>query len=125
MQTYVMTIPRTISKRALRIMIEKNDCKKWIIGKEEGKNGYKHWQIRIETSNDNFFEWMQDHIPTAHVEKSDHGVDECRYETKEGQYVTYSDRVQNLMQRYGKFRPNQERALQDRQATKDSTVEVW
>ena len=50
-------------------MIEKNDCKKWIIGKEEGKNGYKHWQVRLETSNDSFFEWMQNHIPTAHIEK--------------------------------------------------------
>ncbi|ANC51542.1 replication associated protein [Porcine stool-associated circular virus] len=125
MQTYMMTIPRTVSKRALRIMIEKNDCKKWTIGKEKGKNGYEHWQIRIETSNDDFFEWMQDHIPTAHIEKSDSGVDECRYETKEGQYVTYSDRVQNLMQRYGAFRRNQKRAMQALEATNDRQVVVW
>lgn len=125
MQTYMMTIPRTVSKRALRVMIEKNDCKKWIIGKETGKNGYEHWQVRLETSNDSFFEWMQEHIPTAHVEKSDNGVDECRYETKEGQYVMYSDRVQNLMQRYGAFRPNQKRAMQALQATNDRQVVVW
>ncbi len=125
MQTYVMTIPRTVSKRALRIMIEKNDCKKWIIGKEEGKNGYKHWQIRIETSNDSFFEWMQDHIPTAHVEKSENGVDACRYEAKEGQFVCYTDRPEVLRQRYGEFRSNQKRALQALQATNDRQVVVW
>ncbi|QDM14411.1 replication-associated protein [Human associated porprismacovirus 3] len=125
MQTYVMTIPRTVSKRALRIMIEKNDCKKWIIGKEIGKNGYKHWQIRIETSNDSFFEWIQDHIPTAHVEKSDNGVDECEYETKEGQFIRYSDRTPVLIQRYGAFRPNQKRALQALGATNDRQVVVW
>nr|QRV62008.1 Rep protein [ssDNA virus sp.] len=125
MQAYMMTIPRTVSKQALRIMIEKNDCKKWIIGKEEGKNGYKHWQIRLETSNDSFFEWMQEHIPTAHIEKTECGVDACRYEAKEGQYVMYSDRPQNLIQRYGEFRPNQKRAIQALQASNDREVVVW
>ncbi len=125
MQTYMMTIPRTVSKRALRIMIEANDCKKWIIGKETGKNGYKHWQIRLETSNDDFFEWMQEYIPTAHVEKTENGVDACRYETKEGQFITYSDRPENLIQRYGEFRPNQKRALKALQATNDRQIVVW
>nr|QDM14451.1 replication-associated protein [Porcine associated porprismacovirus]QDM14453.1 replication-associated protein [Porcine associated porprismacovirus] len=125
MQTYMMTIPRTVSKRALRIMIDANDCKKWIIGKEKGKNGYEHWQVRIETSNDSFFEWMQEHIPTAHIEKSDNGVDECDYEAKEGQFIRYSDRVPVLIQRYGAFRPNQKRALQALQATNDRQVVVW
>ena len=125
MQTYMMTIPRTVSKRALRIMIDANDCKKWVIGKEKGKNGYEHWQVRLETSNDSFFEWMQDHIPTAHIEKSDNGVDECEYETKEGQFIRYSDRTPVLIQRYGAFRPNQKRALQALQATNDRQVVVW
>lgn len=70
MKTYMMTIPRTVPRRALMIMIEVNDCKKWIIGKEKGKNGYEHWQIRIETSNDDFFKWVKAHIPTAHIEEA-------------------------------------------------------
>ncbi|QDM14413.1 replication-associated protein [Porprismacovirus porci19] len=125
MQAYIMTVPRTVHRRALMIMIEMNDCKKWVIGKETGKNGYEHWQIRLETSNPDFFEWVKDHIPNAHVEKAEKGVDECGYETKEGQFVRSSDRTENLIQRYGEFRPNQKRALQALQATNDRQVVVW
>ena len=125
MQAWMLTIPRSTPKRALRIMIDKNDCKKWIIGRETGKNGYKHWQIRLESSNPDFFEWIKKNIPTAHVEKAKRGVDECIYETKEGQYWTSADRVETLSQRFGTMRPNQKRALQALQASNDRQVVVW
>ena len=34
----MITAPRAhVSKRAIRIMIDTNDCKKWIVAKEKGK----------------------------------------------------------------------------------------
>ncbi|QIR82261.1 replication associated protein [Chicken smacovirus mg2_55] len=125
MKKFIMTIPQTVPKKALRIMIDVNDCKKWIIGKETGKNGYEHWQIRIETSNDGFFEWCKHHIPSAHIEEAQQGVDECLYERKEGQFWTSSDRPETLLQRFGAMRPAQKRALQALQSTNDRQVVVW
>ncbi|UUF87239.1 rep protein [Human associated porprismacovirus 1] len=123
-QMYMLTIPRDkVSKRELRIMLDKNDCHKWIIGKEEGKNGYKHWQIRLDTSNKQFFEWCKIHIPTASIRKAE--VPKWDYEAKEGQYWKSSDRVDNLIQRFGEFRPNQKRAIQALRATNDREVLVW
>lgn len=125
MEAWILTVPRTVPKRALKLMIDNNDCKKWIIAKEVGKNGYKHWQIRLESSNPEFFAWVKKHIPTAHVEKASAGVDESAYETKEGQYWKSTDRVDTLRQRYGSLRPAQKRALQALQATNDREVVVW
>ncbi|AHF54685.1 replicase [Turkey associated porprismacovirus 1] len=125
MKKYIMTVPRSVPKKALKIMIDVNDCKKWIIGKERGKNGYEHWQIRIETSNDEFFKWCKHHIPAAHIEEAQQGVDECLYERKEGQFWTSSDRVETLHQRFGTLRPRQERALLALQSTNDREVMVW
>ena len=88
MKTYMMTVPRSVPKRALRIMIECNDVKKWIIGIEKGRSGYDHYQIRIKVSNDNFFDWCKVHIPSAHVEE---GQDLWEYERKEGRYWCSND----------------------------------
>lgn len=120
-----MTIPRTVPKRALRIMIENNDCKKWIIGKEKGRNGYEHWQVRVESSNAGFFEWCKQHIPSAHVEKAERGVDECLYERKEGQFWCSADRPEILRQRYGKLTDRQKRVLKALRTTNDREVMVW
>lgn len=89
--TYMLTIPRTVPKKAIRIMLEVNDCKKWIVAKETGRGGFEHWQIRLETSNKEFFflnertvagtdgklhkekfkdGWISKHIPQAHVEEA-------------------------------------------------------
>nr|WCR62193.1 MAG: replication associated protein [Smacoviridae sp.] len=125
MEKYIMTIPRSVSKRALRIMTEMNDCKKWVIGKEVGKNGYEHWQVRIETSNDGFFDWVKQHIPTAHIEKAEHGVDESVYERKEGKYWGYSDRTEVLVQRFGRLRKPQEAIIEALESTNDREVVIW
>lgn len=121
----MITAPRRIPKRAWKIIIDKYDCKKWIIAKERGKNGYEHWQIRVESSSGEFFEHVHAELPEAHIEKAERGVDECRYETKEGQFTCYSDRVPVLKQRFGEMRPNQKRAIQALQATNDREVLVW
>ena len=69
-ETYMLTVPREVGKKAIKVMIEANDCKKWIVAKETGKNGYDHYQVRLQTSNDNFFQWTKNYIPKAHVEKA-------------------------------------------------------
>lgn len=125
-QAWMITAPRErVSKRAIRIMLEKNDCKKWIVGKETGDGGYEHWQIRVESSNKDFFKWCKIYLPAAHVEQASQGVDECRYETKEGRYWTYEDRGPVLQQRFGELRNAQKRALQALRDTNDREVLIW
>lgn len=125
-QAWMITAPRDkVKKRELEIMIEKNDCKKWVIGRERGKGGYEHWQIRVESSNEEFFEWCRAYIPSAHVEQAEHGVDECLYEQKEGKHVSYADRPQTLQQRYGKLTDVQKRVVKALQGTNDREVMVW
>ena len=123
MDYYMLTVPRTVHKKVLRIMIDANDCKTWIIGKEKGKNGYEHWQIRLGTSNKAFFDWVKLYIPTAHVEKATDTTG--AYERKEGQYWTSADRSEVLQQRYGKLRKAQKAVLRALQATNDRQVAVW
>lgn len=112
---YMMTIPKSqrtrlidgtkvltsvkICKKELKIMLDVNDCKKWIIASEIGKGGYEHWQIRIETSNKNFFNWVKEQIPEAHVEEAS---DTWTYEKKDGQYISSEDTPEVRAVRFGK-----------------------
>ena len=122
METYMLTIPRNVHKRTLMIMIEQNDCKRWIIAKEEGKNGYLHWQIRLQTSNDKFFEWVKMFIPTAHIEKAQ---DKWEYERKEGKYWGSDDTTEIRAMRFGTLRENQKRVLKALERQNDRQVMVW
>lgn len=124
MDTYIMTIPRQYChKRLLRIMIDKNDCKKWIIAKETGKNGLEHWQIRLSTSNKNFFDWAKENIPQAHIEKASTGDD--TYERKDGYYWSSEDTKDIRKVRFGALRPNQRLVLQTVNTQNDREVDVW
>lgn len=120
-ETFMLTIPRTVCKRILRIMIEANDCKKWVIGKENGKNGYEHWQIRVQTSNDKFFEWIKNNIPQAHVEKC---TDTWEYERKEGMYWCSDDTRGIRRCRFGLLRPEQKRIVKALHSQNDREVDV-
>lgn len=122
MQTYMLTIPRSVPKKALRIMIEANDCKRWIIAKETGHGGYDHWQIRLQTSNDSFFEWCKLHIPTAHVEEAQN---KWEYEKKEGKYWASWDTTDVRKQRFGKPQAWQRTALERLRTQNDRQVDVW
>lgn len=122
MKIYMLTIPQTVHKRVLKIMIERNDCKRWIIGKETGQEGFKHWQVRLETSNKNFFDWCKKNVPTAHVEE---GQDVWDYERKEGKYWTSDDTTDIRKVRFGKLRPEQTRILRILQTQGDREIDVW
>lgn len=134
---------------ALRIWryINSHDVHKWIIGAETGRNGYKHWQIRIKTSDPNFFAfvekeepyltegwkiayrkvkigtgWANINIPKAHVEECSDNWD---YEIKEGRYLASWDTDEVRRMRFGKMRWHQEVAVKTLRETNDREVMVW
>lgn len=121
-EIFMLTCPRSVNKKALQIMLEKNDCKKWIIAKETGKGGYEHWQIRVETSNDHFFDWVKIHIPEAHVEKAS---DTWEYERKEGVYWTSEDTNEIRQCRFGELTPQQKKIMKTIKNQDVRTVDVW
>nr|UIW13723.1 MAG: replicase [Porprismacovirus sp.] len=118
----MLTIPRTVPKKAIGILIRQNDCKKWIIAKETGFNGYEHWQVRLESSNDHIFDWLKLHIPQAHAEEC---TDKWEYETKEGSYWTSWDTNEVRQQRFGQPRGWQRMALESLRTQNDRQVDVW
>ena len=122
MKTYMLTIPRTVHKRVIRIMIEVNDCKKWVIGKETGRNGYRHWQVRLQTSNQAFFDWCKTMIPSAQVEEAQ---DVWDYERKEGRFWCSNDTVEVRKERFGQPIGWQRRALKRLRTQNDRQVDVW
>lgn len=122
METYMLTIPANVHKRALMCMIEHNDCKKWIIAREQGSTGYEHWQIRLQTSNKAFFAWVKEHIPNAHVEEAN---DKWEYEKKEGNYWTSDDTTEIRKMRFGKPTEAQRGVLKALRRQNDRQVTVW
>lgn len=120
---YILTVPRLIPKRALKVMLEKNDVKNWTIGFEEGNNGYRHYQIRLVSSNDNFFEWCKAHIPTAHVEKA--STERGDYERKSGYFISSDDTNQIRQVRFGTPNKLQKKILQEVRTQNDREIDVF
>lgn len=118
-----MTIPRTVPKRAIWKMIEANDCKKWTIGFEEGSNGYRHYQIRLNTSNDDFFKWIKAHIPNSHVEKATEKWN--NYERKSGNFVCSDDTTEIRQVRFGNPNPFQKKVLKEVRSQNVRQIDVY
>lgn len=118
-----MTIPRTVPKRLIWMMIDQNDCKKWTIGFEVGKDGYRHYQIRLNTSNDDFFQWVKNHIPSAHIEKATQEWND--YERKSGNFVCSDDTPQIRQIRFGTLRPLQKKILKTVRNQNDREIDVF
>lgn len=88
-----------------------------------GRNGYRHWQIRLETSNHHFFEWCQVNLPTAHVEEaSAEGGD---YERKSGDFISSNDTPQIRSVRFGVLRPAQKKILEEVNDQGDREIDVY
>nr|DAL02127.1 MAG TPA: Rep protein [Smacoviridae sp.] len=122
MKIYMLTIPQTVHKRVLKIMIERNDCKRWIIGKETGQEGYKHWQMRLETSNDSFFDWCKKNVPYAHVEEA---TDTWEYERKEGKFWSSEDTSEIRSVRFGTPTQKQREIINTARKQSIREVDVW
>lgn len=113
-------VPRN-NKRLIREVLDLCDTKKWQIGKEVGKNGYKHFQIRAQTSGD-LFEQAQKMNLDWHIEKSDKWSD---YEKKEANYWTSDDSTDNLKERYGTPNEAQKEVLRALHRTNNRQVVCW
>lgn len=122
MDTVMMTIPqKSETKRLLKLWIQKNDVKHWIIGKEEGKGGYKHYQVRMD--NRESFERLKMWFPTAHIEIAS---DNYGYERKEGDFISSEDTNDIRRVRFGELRRNQRRIIRrlDKQSDRNILVIV-
>lgn len=123
-QWYMLTIPKTAtSKRQIRILFDECDVKKWIIGIEKGKGGYEHYQIRLESSRPDFFDYFHDRVPQAHIMKAE--SQDIKYERKEGRFWKHDDSTDILKCRFGKPRKQQQRALEALRRTNDREIVVW
>lgn len=116
------------------------DGKKYIIGLERGRGGYRHIQGRIEVSGDTSVEHItfddrgnqqkkrSSHIfdrlsPLGiHVEKGERWAS---YEGKDGYYISSEDTREIRAQRFGKPTHEQEYVLQLLESNNDREVTVW
>lgn len=122
-QIWMFTAPmEKVHKRELKAIIDANDCKKWQIGMEVGKNGYRHYQGRLVSSNDDFFDRVTARIPTIHLEKGDHW---CNYEGKEGHYWTSDDTVEIRKVRFGTPNEDQKAVIKSLMQQSDREIDVW
>ncbi|AIY31259.1 putative replicase protein [Camel associated porprismacovirus 4] len=108
------------------------NVKKHVVGLEEGKNGYKHWQARIQLSGEgkqiiggseiSFFQYMKIYYPKAHIEEASNTWE---YERKEGKFWTSEDTASILAVRFGSLRPEQKKILQILESQGDREIDVW
>lgn len=127
MSTWCATIPRSeATKRKLFLFIESQDIHKWVVGRETGKHGYEHWQIRIEwldKDDPDVFKIWKDWFYTGHLELA--RTDNWDYEKKDGRYFCWDDTAGKIQQRYGPLRPNQKEVLSKLDATNDRQIVLW
>lgn len=122
--SYMLIGPRDrISKREIAEIVRTNDCKDWIIAKETGKSGYEHWQIRLTTSNPDFFERVKELEPSFKIIKAQQPSSD--YERKEGRFWTSRDTQEILIQRFGTMKPEQAKVLRVLDKSGDRDIVVW
>lgn len=129
MTVWMVTCPREgVSKKRWFKFFEFYDIHKWVLGRETGKGGYKHWQVRFQTTAFDKTEKVNDILELkewfkqAHVLKAS---DTWEYETKSGDYFRDDDNPEILRQRFGEFREAQERVIQTVYGTNDRQIVVW
>lgn len=118
----MMTLPRnreSIEEVYLLQWMYKHDIHKWIIAKEIGNDGYKHWQIRMQTRHT--FEELKKEFPKAHIEEASNDYE---YEKKEGNYYTSDDNEYTIQARYGELRQNQRKYLENLNTQNDRQIDV-
>jgi len=119
-QIFMITMPRDqVHRRAIMEFIKRNDIHKWIVAKETGKDGYKHWQIRLSTNRT--FEQLHAVFPQGHIEQSTEWRD---YERKEADFVCSEDTNDILRCRFGKLRKNQRTILREVDGQSDRGITV-
>lgn len=85
---FMVTAPRNrITQRQILRIFKALNCEKWIIGKETGKNGYKHWQIRYRLSEPSTTDSQRNTWSAygGHVIRAE--TSDWEYEAKTGHYL--------------------------------------
>lgn len=121
------TIPRTeATKRKLKLFFESQDIHRWVYGREKGKGGYEHYQLRFEWldehSNDGFT-IFKDWFYSGHLEVAK--SEGWEYEKSEGKYFSWDDNYPILRRRYGKFTPYQQVVFNLAKESNDRQIIVW
>lgn len=122
-KTVMMTLPRereSIEEVYLLQFFLKNDIHKWIIAKETGNDGYKHWQIRFQWRGT--FQGLKELFPKAHIEED--AQNDYTYEKKDGEYLSSDDGIGQLQTRFGSLRTNQKRILANLDEQNDREIDV-
>lgn len=130
MTVWMGTIPReNVSKKRLFKFFEYYDIHKWVVGRETGKNGYKHWQVRFQTEafddpkgETENFEKLKDWFRSGNFRQAS---DTWTYETKGGEYFTSEDNHEIILQRFASLWPNQQHVLERVYRTNDREIVVW
>lgn len=121
---YMFTIPKyRYTKRKVFKYINTHDIKKWVVGYEQGKTGYRHLQIRMETSDS--FEDLKTLFPLAHIEKANEKADFFRYERKGGRYLSSEDTPDKMETRFRNLRNAQQAVINAVKTQSVREVDVW
>lgn len=122
MTVWMATIPREgLSKKKILKFFEVNDVHKWIVGRETGRSGYEHYQIRFQGS-DEIYDAFKDWFKRGHIEKAS---DTWTYERKEGRYLCSEDNDRILRRRFGRLRPVQQLILELAKQSSDREIICW
>lgn len=126
----MLTIPREqATKRKVFAFLEYYDVHIYTVGRERGKGGYEHWQIRFEASGidddkeGTGFATIKDWFPEAHVENN--ASDNYEYERKEGRYFNSDDNSEIIKRRYGPLTKEQEHVYNLALESNDREIVVW
>lgn len=127
MSTWIATIPRSeATKRKLRLFIKSQDIHRWVYGREKGKDGYEHYQLRIEwldKDDPDAFKIWKDWFYSGHLELA--RTDSWDYEKKAGRYFCWNDNIDKIKQRYGPLTPIQQEVLNILDSTNDRQIVLF
>lgn len=143
-EIWMFTAPAKIgSIKSICEMYRAFDGKRYQIGLERGRNGYRHIQGRIEISADTgWTRTVLKRVGKRKIEKTERGShffdrcarsgihctkteQWCEYEGKEGYFITNNDTKEIRMQRFGKLTEEQKQVLRLLESNNDREITIW
>lgn len=124
MTIWMGTIPREgLSKKKIIKFFEEYDVHKWIIGRETGRKGYEHYQIRFQGS-DEIYDALKDWFKKGHFECANDKWS-WDYESKSGNYLRSDDGPRMLRRRFGTLTPDQQLVIELARQANDRQIVCW
>lgn len=102
--TFMVTLPQNrITEREILKIFKAINTEKWIIGKEKGKDGYKHWQVRYKLAEARTTDSQRNTWNSygGHVIRAE--TDDWSYEAKTNNYLCSWERSMAFI-RHGNLR---------------------